>query len=546
MEATCIVTGKQFSISDHEQEYCHNAGIPLPKLHPQERLKRILNFRNRTFLYNTTCASSKKPILSCIPPDKGFTVYDVDAWNGDDWDALSYGKEYDPQRNFFDQLGELLKAVPLPNLTVVRAGLENSDYCNGAANLKNCYLCFASVGNSDCMFCWNTFDSKNVVNCISAIKSELCYHCRDIENCYRVCYAESSNYCSESYFLESCQSCKHCFACVNLSNKEYCWYNEQLTKEEFEMRRTKFAMGSLRTIEEEMKKFAEFKKRFPQKAVQGRNNENSTGNYIHNCKDCRSLFHGNGSIDVENCIGVNKSKDVFCTAFCTSGELLYNCQAGINNYNNQYCAECVQTRNMLYCLYCMQGSSDCFGCVSLKKKQYCVLNKQYSKEEYEKLVQEIKRNLTERNEWEEFFPSRLSPMHYNHSDGAIILPVTKEEAIKLGFTWEEETPQEAFAAYQIPDNIKDVKDDILQGTLQCATTGKKFRLTKQELEFYREMGVPIPRQAPLERVHQNAAVFRITEVKKIPCSNCHQKIESIYDPQERAVLCEECYLKEHY
>ena len=31
----------------------------------------------------------------------------------------------------------------------------------------------------------------------------------------------------------------------------------------------------------------------------------------------------------------------------------------------------------------------CFGCVGFKHKQYCILNKQYTKEEYEKLVQKI-------------------------------------------------------------------------------------------------------------------------------------------------------------
>ncbi len=546
IQAICKVSGKPFTISDKEEQYCRNAGIPLPKLHPHERIKLLLNFRNRTFLFNTTCAFSKKPILTSIPPERGYTVYDNDVWNSDAWEALDYGQAYDPNRNLFDQIDELIKKVPLPNLTVVRAGLENSDYCNGAVNLKNCYLCFASVGNTDCMFCWNTFDSKNVVDCISAFASERCYNCRNIENCYQACYSESSNYCSESYFLDSCQSCKNCFGCVNLSNREYCWYNEQLTKEEYEQRLSQFPLGSFEAIEKEKAKFTEFKKTQPRKAIQGRNNENSTGNYIQNCKDCTSAFNCNSSIDLEYCVGVNKTKDTFCTAFTTSGELLYNSQAGVNNYNLQFCADCVQCNNLMYCLSCVQGTSDCFACVGLKKKQYCILNKQYSKEDYERIVAQIKANLTARNEWEEFFPARLSPMSYNCSDGAVVLPITKEEAVAKGFHWREEPAQEAFEAYAIPDHIKDVQADILQGTFKCQLTGKKYRLLKQELEFYRDLNTPIPRLAPLERVHTNATVFRMLETKKTHCSNCQKEIESVYDPTERPVFCEDCFTKTIY
>lgn len=145
MQATCSITGTPFTISAKEEAYCRDRGISLPSLHPHERLKRILSFRNRTFLYNTTCAFSNKPILSCIPPERGYTVYDNDIWNSDQWDPLAYGQDYDPSRPFFEQLAELLKKVPLPNLTIVRSSTENSEYVNGAANLKNCYLTFAST-----------------------------------------------------------------------------------------------------------------------------------------------------------------------------------------------------------------------------------------------------------------------------------------------------------------------------------------------------------------------------------------------------------------
>ena len=73
------------------------------------------------------------------------------------------------------------------------------------------------------------------------------------------------------------------------------------------------------------------------------------------------------------------------------------------DYNNLCC---LYTNNCRYSSYMdsCEGCQYCFGCVGLRKKQYCVLNKQYTKEEYESLVEKIKGNMKERGEWGNFFP----------------------------------------------------------------------------------------------------------------------------------------------
>ena len=43
----------------------------------------------------------------------------------------------------------------------------------------------------------------------------------------------------------------------------------------------------------------------------------------------------------------------------------------------------------------MLSSSDCFGCVSIRNKKYCILNKQYTKEEYEELLPKIIAHMSE-------------------------------------------------------------------------------------------------------------------------------------------------------
>ena len=90
MEAICKVTGEKFAISEQEARYCQERGIPLSTTAPLTLLRWLQSFRNRVHLYNATCASSGKPILSCFPPDKGYQVYESSIWNSDAWEGTTY------------------------------------------------------------------------------------------------------------------------------------------------------------------------------------------------------------------------------------------------------------------------------------------------------------------------------------------------------------------------------------------------------------------------------------------------------------------------
>lgn len=544
MEMICKHTGKTFTISDKEKQYCEERGIPLSTTEPNTLLRWMQSFRNRVHLYNTTCASSGKPILSCFPPDKGYRVYESTVWNSDSWDGLTYGQDYDASKSFFEQFNNLLHQVPLPNLYIVNTGEEsNSKYVNGAKNLRNCYLCFTTLDSEDCMFCWNVFNSKNMLDCVYCLLCELCYDSIDLSNCYNVSYAESCVNCSDSYFLLNCQGCKNCFGCVNLSNKEYCWYNEQLTKAEYEQRKSQFNFSSNQTIQAEKNKFAAFQKQFPVKYYKGKNNENTTGSYLLNNQNCTNCFLTNNSQDVENAAIALKSKDCFGIFSITESQLGYHTVTGAN-YNNRFCLECIHCQNLEFCMYCVNNCSDCFGCIGLKKKQYCILNKQYSKEEYEHLTKKIKANMIATGEWCDFFPQAISPLYYNHSDAATFFPLTRDQAITAGFSWKEEDSQNTAANNDLPDDSSQVDISILEKTFSCANTQKAFRFTKQELDFYQSQHIPLPKVAPLERILQRATVLAIKPLQTIHCATCNVALKSVYNSTEQTILCEECYQKQ--
>lgn len=59
---------------------------------------------------------------------------------------------------------------------------------------------------------------------------------------------------------------------------------------------------------------------------------------------------------------------------------------------------CWTSSELAYCIDCYD-TKNCFGCIGLRNKQYCILNKQYTKEQYEELVPKIIEHMTKTGEW---------------------------------------------------------------------------------------------------------------------------------------------------
>ncbi len=210
---------------------------------------------------------------------------------------------------------------------------------------------------------------------------------------------------------------------------------------------------------------------------------------------------------------------------------------------------------MEYCVN-VTGGQNCFGCANLRNKEYCILNKQYNKDDYGQLVVEIKKHMDKMPfvdkkgrmyKYGEFFPAEFSPFGYNETAAQDYFPLTKEQAIEKGYPWSdyESTIKYQFSDYTIPDDIKDVKDDVLDKILKCEISGKAYKIIPMELEFYRKIGLPLPRRAPLQRHKDRLALLPPRKLYKRQCQKCQKEIQAAYAPDRpEIVYCEKCYLKE--
>src|SRR3989338_874068 len=65
-----------------------------------------------------------------------------------------------------------------------------------------------------------------------------------------------------------------------------------------------------------------------------------------------------------------------------------NCEYTYDWAFSKNCYLCFDSNNCVFG-YDLKGCSNCVMCVGLRNKKYCILNKQYSKEEYEKEVEKM-------------------------------------------------------------------------------------------------------------------------------------------------------------
>jgi len=221
--------------------------------------------------------------------------------------------------------------------------------------------------------------------------------------------------------------------------------------------------------------------------------------------------------------------------------------------NQVLCSKIVETSNVYYSSH-IYYSSDIFGCVGLRNSKYCILNKQYSKEEYEKLAGKIIEHMQETGEWGEWFPIKYSPFGYNESVAMDYFPLNKEGAAELGAKWQDNNFDIEYSGpfYEPHDNIEEYAkseeevEKLLDGILKCETSGRPFKIVPQELSFYIQNKIPIPTKNFHTRFTERFALRnpRILWHRKCMNEGCENEFETTYAPDRpEKVYCEGCYQK---
>ncbi len=559
----CQNCKQDFTIEPDDFGFYEKMKVSIPTWCPDCRMVRRLVWRNERNLFRRKDALTGKDSFSGFPAEANLNTYENNYWHGDEWDSLEYGIDYDFSKSFFKQFYDLLSHVPLPAKSS-EGFMVNADYCNEAGRLRNAYLCFDSDFVEDSAYLVKATNIKNTLDSHEVIEDELCYEDVMVYKSYRTFYSLDCESCVDVWFSKGLRGCTNCFGCVNLRGKSNYFFNEPLSKEEYEKKLSELSLESYESTKKLQLKALEFWQKFPVKYYHGIRNLNCTGERISDSKNVRdsvSIQEGENMRYIQ-IVALKAANSYDSVQLFMGVENAYECATcGEGAYNLKYCFNCwAESRDLEYCGYCI-GSSDCFGCVGLKKKQYCIFNKQYSKEEYFELKEKIIKHMDEmpyvdslgrEYKYGEFFPSEFSPLAYNESLAQDYVPLNKEQAKEKGFIWRETNAREFQTTIQgadLPDLINDVSDDIVKEIIACETCKHAYRIVSIELQFYKRIGLPLPHKCHNCRFLDRYKFINKPKLYHRTCMNegCKNEFETSYAPdQPEIVYCEKCYQQEVY
>ena len=392
----------------------------------------------------------------------------------------------------------------------------------GSYFVENCFYVRKSQYSRDCA-------SSNALN-----KCELVAESTNCDNCYHCHHLLNCRNCSSSSHLHNCTSLENSFMCSGMNNKKYCFKNTQYTQEEYEKMRQTYSAKSPDEIDRE---YHEFLLTIPQRALNQLNCENSTGDYLQNCKnalDCYDCFEVQDSRYLSECVNVKDSMDLslhdkeieLCYELCTGGEKGY-----LTKFS--YCAVASPFSEYTYsCIYLTHG----FGCDGFhSRSEYMILNKQYAPEEYTvlraQIIEDMKSETARGNfdaQYGEFFPFSLSTFAYNETAAQDYFPITEEIAQQYNIPWKNHPTQRI-------DNSPDI--------FTCINCSKQYKIIAQEKELYTKIGLPL---SPYCHECRYLKVISWKNQKQIytrTCAKCGTTIQTTYHHDRREIVyCEACYL----
>lgn len=550
-ERVCSVLGEVWQMTQKEIDLCRRVSVPPRKMATNTIWKWMAYFDAGYQFWWNTHPETGKPVLSFHHPASGVKVLPDAEWHAKDFSEIN--QTADPTRSFFEQLRALQVRVPLL-ATFSRVEPENSITLFSFGD-RNSYFTFACISERT-FFATGAFEvrgssllftSHQVTDSHHAFKSNRMFQCR---------YVRESLDCLHSAFLFDCRNCQNCFGASNKRNRQYIFMNEQLTKEEYERRMSTIDLGKRSEVEKWMKAFDELLARdgvWPENF--NINCQESTGEYLINGVRCEHCYD---SADAPSdqyhsawSYGANSHNAFMWGSIdSTDGYMTVSCP---NSNRTKFSFRSFRLDNCEYCFMCAD-LRDCFGCIGLKKKRFCIFNKQYDEADYYRLLDEVKSAMLDRGEYGTFFPTSMATT-YVPEGGAVIYCGASPEALKKlgGQTFGAEDmgatgagridPSLARTREEIPDGIDDLTDDWVGVPIYDEVSGRTFAFLKPEVEHYRRLRIAPPNTHFIRRMHEVSLAGQVACLEDGRCEKCGVTFlcaKNVRYPHRR-IYCKTCY-----
>ncbi|NUJ97428.1 hypothetical protein HGA92_01415 [Candidatus Gracilibacteria bacterium] len=446
-----------------------------------------------------------------------------------------YGREYDFGKNFFMNFQELFLSIPLGKTFEISGKSENTDFADTISSSKNVYLSFnVTKGNENILYSLGVKDHiKDTLNSVMVWdNSEIVFNSVGIIKSFKIFYSRYISDSNNIWFSSNLMGCSECIFCEGLQNKNYCIENKEFDKETY-----------FKEKENILKKKNEFYSYFEKLEKRGKNygstkvngnfiihSENvENGAMIYQVKNGKNILLSGYNYGMEN---------IYTSLFCGAKSECYGgigCGLMAENIYNSFGISGGQ--HLFYSHACSGGCSFLIGCIGLQNKHFCILNKQYSKEEWYELADKIFASMEKDGILGDFFPGELNPFYFNDTMAYLIDDsFTKEEVEKEGFMWRDEKikvdiPEGAEIIYAknppVLSYIPLIKGDSQSGAkaegvlsdyqgfdenrnwkinpeilkkVIVDNDGNYYKIVPMEYDFLMKYGLPLPEVHWLERI----------------------------------------------
>ena len=465
---------------------------------------------------------------------------------GNIWEESStiYEEWDDKKGGFFSHFQKLLNRIPLQYLL----DFWNNENCNYADSVfwwaKNAYLSFVTGYNAKNIaysaYCYT--EVHNIYNSFFCSKrNSNIYMSASITESHNIFYSKYIVNSSNIWFSTNLIGCEECILCDGLENKKYCIKNQEYSFETYRsmkaelMRQKKIFQSLYKWISSIPAKNTWSEEITWENIIKSYNTKNSF--WINRINNSQNVIIGNGG---DSCDLFYDAVDVWLDS-----DNFYATSAVGYNAHNIYCSSQIGESSNLYYCYFVENCSFCFGCIGLKNKSYCILNMQYTKEEWGLQVSEIFASM----EWDgtlgDFFPGWMNPFYFNDTLAYLIdSSFTKEEVEEEGYLWRDkpirvdipewvrivrnteldqfqgfrETPfvkgdvmkwQGDLASEQNPQSLRDSSftkeltwyiDPEVMNIVISDENGNYYRIVKMEYDFLMKHSLPLPTMHWLDRM----------------------------------------------
>ncbi|MEI7424697.1 MAG: hypothetical protein WCK10_01090, partial [Candidatus Staskawiczbacteria bacterium] len=151
----------------------------------------------------------------------------------------------------------------------------------------------------------------------------------------------------------------------------------------------------------------------------------------------------------------------------------------------------------------------------------------------------------------EFFPAEISPWAYNETIAEEYFPLTKEQALSKGYRWEDDIPrtkdQETISIDELPKIPNLFTNELTEQVLKCNTCTNNYRLTSQEILFYKRLNISIPSDCFNCRHEKRMKLRNARTLYDGFCAKCGDKFQTSYNSEQQKeykIYCESCYNNE--